>query len=120
MDLFALAHSMGAHVQYGYPPGQRWGAWYSERQVILLRPDLAPTQRKYVLAHEVGHVHLGHTGLCPSEEFQADLYAARLLIHPDHYYESAQFYDDHYTVAEDLGVMPHLVKLFHKHIERKT
>lgn len=119
MDLLALAHTLGAHVQHGYPPGNRWGAWYPGPQVILLRPDLAPLQYSYVLAHECGHLHLGHTTTGWREEFQADLYAARLLIHPEHFRESAKFYDDHYTVAQDLGVMPHLVKLFHNHIERK-
>lgn len=81
----------------------------------MIRRGLAPTQYRYVFAHECAHAYFHHTGIHLREEFQADIFAAKLLIHPHQYQQSVQFYDDPLAVADDLGVMPHLVRLFHKH-----
>lgn len=49
-------------------------------RVILLMPDQPPAIRRHTLAHELGHILLGHEGECSAADREANCFAAQLLI----------------------------------------
>lgn len=49
--------------------------------LILFNGDVAsPARRRFTLAHEIGHIVLGHEADGPREETEADCFAASLLV----------------------------------------
>lgn len=51
-----------------------------EERVILVMPDLPPAIRRQTLAHELGHILLGHDGESEQANREANCFAAQLLI----------------------------------------
>ena len=47
--------------------------------IVLYRCDGHPARLRFTLAHELGHRLLGHTGVDPAEEREADCFASHLL-----------------------------------------
>jgi Zn-dependent peptidase ImmA (M78 family) len=47
---------------------------------LILTRKSSPTRTKWTLAHEIGHVHLGHTKDNATEERQANCFACELLM----------------------------------------
>jgi len=57
---------------------QRWGR---KIYIILYNARAGPLSRqRFTLAHEVGHIYLGHTSDNPENERQANAFAAELLM----------------------------------------
>ena len=51
--------------------------------VVLFNEQIASFRRRnFTLAHEIGHIHLGHKDDSPQSEGEANLFAACLLMHP--------------------------------------
>lgn len=48
--------------------------------LILYRADLHQHRRNWTIAHELGHLLLGHSAGTPAEEREADCFAAELLM----------------------------------------
>lgn len=71
---------------------------------IYFDARLTPSERRSVVAHELGHAHYGHRCDTAVTERQADRYAARLLIDPARYAELERVNPDHHYIAEELGV----------------
>jgi Zn-dependent peptidase ImmA (M78 family) len=92
--------------------GRGW--WCPDERVILLDDRLDRRTARCVLAHELGHALLGHTGAPPfgdvgwlarRQEAQADRWAAdRLLDHADVVAVLAAYPDDVDQAALELDV----------------
>ncbi|WP_396278480.1 ImmA/IrrE family metallo-endopeptidase [Glutamicibacter creatinolyticus] len=57
-----------------------WGYYDHTTRTIWLRPNLAYLQARSVLAHELAHAKLGHSGQCETQERAAEASAAQQLI----------------------------------------
>jgi Zn-dependent peptidase ImmA (M78 family) len=65
-----------------------------------------------VLAHELGHVCLGHRDSTPRNERQADRFAARHLIRPGDISRAAQQSPDPGAWCVELDVTPHILETY--------
>jgi len=117
MDLEDIAHALGVRVVSKIPSGQRWGSYCHRTRTIRLHPEIAALQRQYVLAHEIGHHYYGHTGCDPRWEWEADVYAATMLIRRDDWRRATQIHDRVEAVAMELSVLPKVVRIYHSHLE---
>jgi len=105
--------------------GGEKGRYYGGR-TISIRRDLGPINRRCTIAHELGHLALGHnpaaTGWCQlRQEREAETWAARLLITPDKYREAESAHGPHAgAIASELEVTTHLVHVWREHHERKA
>jgi hypothetical protein len=103
MELEDLAHAMDARIVEAVPPGSRWGDYCNLRREIRLHPELGALQRRYVLAHELGHADLQHVGCSAAEEWAADVWAATWLIRRSEWAQATKAHDTVGDVATDLG-----------------
>lgn len=110
---------LGVKVVRVPPPNGWWGAWCPKDNVIYLHPCLSPSQEKLALAHEFAHVYLGHDGSCGRWEREADELAARTLIRICAWKKAVQMYDCAESVAAELEVHPHAVRVFHEYMLRR-
>lgn len=117
MDLEDIAHALGVQVLSEVPSGQRWGSYCHRTLTIRLHPGLAPLQQRYVLAHELGHHYHRHTGCDPRWEWEADVYAATMLIRRDDWWRATRMHDRVEAVAVELSVLPKVVRIYHSHLE---
>ena len=106
------AEEMGVKIVPGYPPRGWWGSYDPDRHRIMYRPDLGYIQRRSTVWHELGHAYYGHVGCTPRQERQARMWAARHLIRPAAFVESARITDDLVSIAHRLNVMPEDVRHF--------
>lgn len=113
---FGRADALGLDVSY-----VRWlpigwlGAYNHDESEILLRHGLPaePVLHGTVLWHELGHAEFGHTGGTEIQEAMADRYAAKQLIRLDDWVAArAACGTDDVAIAEQLGVMPWVVRVF--------
>jgi Zn-dependent peptidase ImmA (M78 family) len=65
-----------------------------------------------VLAHEIGHVCLGHRDDRPRHEHQADRYAARQLINRQRLEAISGVTEDKGQWCIELGVTPHILTTY--------
>lgn len=99
--------------------GRGW--WCPGERVILLDDRLDRRESRCVLAHELGHVALGHTGLpdvagadrlSARAEAAADLWSARRLVPARDLRRAVALYpDDEAAVAAELDVTPEVLRL---------
>jgi Zn-dependent peptidase ImmA (M78 family) len=99
--------------------GQGW--WCPDERVILLDERLGRREARCVLAHELGHVVLGHTGLpdvagadriSARAERSADLWAARRLVAAGDLGRALALYpDDEAAAAAELDVTSEVLRL---------
>lgn len=115
-ELLAHAARLGVSVHVAHLP-EPYRGWYDvDSARVLYDFDLTPIEQQCVLAHELGHVHHGHE--CednPMHERKADIYAARLLIHPAEYAELERVNPDQHHLADELGVTVDLVRVYETH-----
>ena len=90
------------------------GLWVPEHRTIILRPRMRALIERTVLAHEMGHVCLGHTDSCPRNEKMADRFAARKLIDADELRRASRYSPDVDQWAIELQVTPHLIDTYMK------
>jgi Zn-dependent peptidase ImmA (M78 family) len=88
------------------------GLWIAEERMIILKRGLRACHERQVLAHEIGHVVLGHTETTQRFENQANRWAARKLIAPDHLAEIVKVSPDPGVWAQELGVTNDLMALW--------
>lgn len=82
------------------------GGYDARLNLIVLSPDLSPTQRRCVLAHEISHAR-HHDVACRTDsatERRADMDAARMLIDTVDYMTAELVCDNDAWIAHELGV----------------
>ncbi|MCI1212059.1 MAG: ImmA/IrrE family metallo-endopeptidase [Bifidobacterium tibiigranuli] len=88
------------------------GAYDGEEHAIYLSNRLSPTQRRWVLAHEISHAR-HHDGRCYGSrnhmERRADMEASRMIIDPLEYMAAEKVYDNPLWLARELDVMPQTI-----------
>lgn len=80
-DPYEHAANLGLNVVYRKLRAGN-GLWIPEIRTIFLQRRLRAIHERSVLAHELGHVLLGHRESTPKNEIQADRWAARRLVDP--------------------------------------
>lgn len=116
------AAALGVRVVLTHLPDDMLGAYSPIEERVYLDLGLTPSERRSVLAHELGHVHYGHTcDLGPDShiERQADAYAATLLVHPEDYAHLERISADTHFIAEELDVTPNVIDDFRRYVLRK-
>ncbi|MEF2979046.1 ImmA/IrrE family metallo-endopeptidase [Subtercola sp. YIM 133946] len=88
------------------------GLWIPERRTIILKRGMRALHERSILAHELGHVCLGHDDSTPRNEFLADRWAARHLIAPDHLAAIARVHTDQAQWCLELDVTPHMLETY--------
>jgi Zn-dependent peptidase ImmA (M78 family) len=91
------------------------GLWVPEHRTIILKRGMRVLQERSILAHELGHVCLGHEESTSRNEFLADRWAARKLIAADHLAEVARIHNDPAQWCIELDVTPHILETYLRH-----
>ncbi|GAA3730565.1 hypothetical protein GCM10022239_03920 [Leifsonia bigeumensis] len=103
------ADALGIRVEY-----QRLrtanGLWLPDYRTIILQPRMRRIIERSVLAHELGHVCLGHRESSPRNELRADRWAVRHLITPEALERVALFSGDPGEWCHELGVSADLIE----------
>ncbi len=118
MELEDYAYALGVQIVTETPPGGVWGDYCNSMRTIRLRPDLGPLQRAYTLGHELGHAYYEHIGCHPRMEWDADVFAATMLIRRSEWAEITRTHDTVEAVATELGVLPKVVRIYYEQISR--
>ncbi|RJN32932.1 ImmA/IrrE family metallo-endopeptidase [Nesterenkonia natronophila] len=118
MELEDYAYALGVQIVSERPFRGAWGDYCNSTLTIRLRPDLGPLQREYTLGHELGHAYHEHFGCHQRMEWDADVFAATMLIRRSEWSQATQAHDTVGAVATDLGVLPKVVRIYHEHIGR--
>ena len=112
MELDQVAADLGVTVRHQRPLRGRWGEYDPLRHTITLHPSLAPVQYQYALGHELGHAYYRHHGCRPRQEWQADRFAATLLIRSNLWDTATLLHSTVEAVAHELQVHPRLVEAY--------
>jgi len=111
-----LAQSYGVTIVSVPLPGDLLGCYLPERASVYVDTRLTPNEHRSVLAHELGHVHYGHSELPGGDpaawERQADAIAARLLIDRDEYARLERVSDDLHFLADSLDVTVSVIEAY--------
>lgn len=110
-DPFEHAERLSIDVVFGRLRSSN-GLWVPERRTIILKRGMRVMLERSVLAHELGHVCLGHLESTTRNEFLADRWAARKLISPDHLAAVARIHEDPAQWCIELDVTPHLLETY--------
>lgn len=106
MDIDRYITETGVTVTTGTLPAGWWGAYDHRDHKIILRKRLGATQRRSVLAHELGHAYFGHKGSTLVQEREASQWAARRLIDATEFLDAIRVCEYRTGVAQLLHVMP--------------
>lgn len=120
-ELMKLAEQYGVTVELCHIDDAA-GFYDPIAQRISLEIDLTPDELRSTFAHELGHVHHGHTcDLGPDSpiERQADAFAARLLVDPEEYAAAERISSDVHYLADELSVTPDVVDAFRRYVLKK-
>ncbi|WP_333812053.1 ImmA/IrrE family metallo-endopeptidase [Timonella senegalensis] len=83
---------------------------------ILIDSRKSAMTQRVALAHELGHIHHGHDWRYPHDrqrdEYQADVFAASLLISSRDYAVAEVMFDTPAAIASELGVPLRILKLW--------
>lgn len=110
-DLLNLAAQYGVSVEMCHIEDAN-GYYDANGGRIYIDLSLTPNEVRSVFAHELGHVHHGHTcdaGPNSPEERQARAFAAQLLVHPADYAEAEHISADAFHIADELGVTVNVI-----------
>ncbi|QNA93159.1 MULTISPECIES: ImmA/IrrE family metallo-endopeptidase [unclassified Microbacterium] len=108
------------HVRVIERPGRTRGGFDPATATIRLSPGMSVRTTRSVLAHELGHAHLGHVptpvaAVRSHQERQADEWAARQLISARAYAEAEELRGPHLaSLAFELGVTIELVTAYQR------
>ncbi len=109
-DLIRHAATLGASVHFAHidDDPDLLGYYSPMFHRIVVRLGMTRAQRRWILAHEIGHAFYGHachgSRTYDRAERQADKYAAELLIDPAEYARLEQLNADQHWLAEEFGV----------------
>lgn len=121
-QLLRLADDLGVRVIEH--PGPTLGGFQPLTRTIRLSPGMSRRTTRSVLAHELGHAHLGHQptwqpSLRAKQERQADEWAARRLLTPAAYAAAEQLRGSHLaSLAFELDVTIEIVLAFQRVLRR--
>lgn len=99
-----MAARAGLEVHAIVMPDGDLGYYAADEGRIYFNLRCTPSERRSVLAHELGHHHYGHVGDSPANERQADRFAATLLVNPVDYAELERINHDASWIADELNV----------------
>ncbi|MFJ6550190.1 ImmA/IrrE family metallo-endopeptidase [Microbacterium sp. NPDC091676] len=122
-QLLRLADDLGLRVVER--PGPTPGGFQPVTRTIRLAPGMSRRTARSVLAHELGHAHLGHLptrqpALRARQERQADEWAARRLITPAAYAAAEHLRGAHLaSLAFELDVTIEIVLAFQRVLHRE-
>lgn len=108
-ELIARAAEYGLSVHGSDMSGGKIGRYVPHLQRIYFDLSLTLSERRTVIAHELGHAHFGHDCDSPRNERQADAFAATLLVDPEWYAELEQINHDAEWIAEEMMVAPYVI-----------
>lgn len=111
-DLDVTLHM--AHLEHGL-----LGFYEPTEARVYFTFGLTHAEQRSVIAHELGHVHFGHTCATDQGEREAETWAAQLLITPHAYAAAEQHSHDPHDIAESLEVTPDLVEHYRAHCLQK-
>ncbi len=122
-QVIAHAARIGLKVKYT-DLGRRSGEVHSSG-LVYINPRKSLLTQRVTLAHECGHWELGHDWTRahdrPSDERQADMCAARLLIDRDRYATAERVVGAHPgAIARELGITASLVVLWREDYLRRV
>lgn len=108
-ELLAIAAEHGLRVHGAHLDGDKIGTYAPDLHRIYFDLSLSDAERRSVIAHEIGHHIYGH--LCDSSgnEWQADTYAATLLVDPEWYAELERINHDAEWIADEMHVAPWII-----------
>ncbi|WP_433584604.1 ImmA/IrrE family metallo-endopeptidase [Microbacterium hydrocarbonoxydans] len=117
-QLIRRAAEQGLRVHGKHLPPGKLGFYSPLEARIYFSLRLTESERRSVIAHELGHAHYGH--LCDGtrrdrHESQADIYAARLLIDPAAYAELERVNPDQHHLAEEFNVTVDVIYTYEAH-----
>ena len=122
--LLRLAEEHGVHVVEG--PGRTRGGFEPVSRTIRIVAGMSARTTRSVLAHELGHVVLGHTpsavpAVRRQQERRADEWAAQSLITPDAYARAEDVCGPHLaSLAFELDVTIELVLAYQRRLRCVT
>lgn len=119
-QLISTAEDYGLTV--AWHKGAPKAAWIPEISTISLQHGLDDAETLCALAHELGHAYHGDpAGHDHIHEHRADVFAAKLLIVPEHYAQLESVYGAHPArLAIELGVTRHLVEVWQQISNSRT
>ncbi|MBS0025499.1 ImmA/IrrE family metallo-endopeptidase [Microbacterium paraoxydans] len=116
--LLLLASDLGLRVIE--QPGRTRGGFDPATGTIRLAPGMSARTTRSVLAHELGHAHLGHrpttlASVRDRQERRADEWAARTLLTPQAYAAAEQLRGSHLaSLAFELDVTLEIVLAYQR------
>lgn len=114
-DLLAMAAKAGLEVHaIDMPPGDLGYYAHDERR-IYFNLRCTPSERRSVVAHELGHHYYGHECDSDAAERQADAFAASLLIEPKMYAALEQINHHAEWIADEMGVTVEVVEDYRRY-----
>jgi Zn-dependent peptidase ImmA (M78 family) len=118
-DLLAMAARAGLEVHaIAMPPGDLGYYSHDERR-IYFNLRCTPAERRSVIAHELGHAYYSHECDGAKAEYQADLYAATLLVGPEAYAELEQINHHAEWIADEMGVTVGIIHDYRRYCLRR-
>ena len=105
------AESLGIQIVYGRLRAGN-GLWVPDQQSIFLQRGMRVIQERSVLAHELGHVSLGHRDDRPKHEVMADRWAAHQLVDASRFSELVTWMPDAARLSLELGVTTKLMQVY--------
>ena len=118
-----VAHAMRLGLRVKYRDLGRRNGELTSGGLILINPRKPHIVQRCTVAHEAGHWHYGHDWTRDHDrerdEWQADLYAARLLISPAEYALAERLHGPHPgAIAKELDVTRRLVVVWAQSLAR--
>lgn len=122
-----LTKEMGIMLRYepmgkGEKSCKGFFIYQSRQKLITVNSDLDGERQRIILAHEIGHAALHHELLrqrafhdfsmydnASTLEYEANLFAAELLLEDEQVLERLREYDSFFSAAKRLGVPPELL-----------
>lgn len=112
LELIRFAAARGIEIHVAHLGEDVLGYWSPDEGRIYYDFMLTPNEASVTVGHELGHAHYGHRCDSSRNEYQADHYAASLLIDPDAYAEIEALNPDQHHIADELSVTVELVDFF--------
>jgi Zn-dependent peptidase ImmA (M78 family) len=109
-----MAADYGVQVHVTRMPAGMLGAWVPSKRRIYIDLALTFNERRSVIAHELGHVHYGHSCDSGPTERQADAFAAQLLVDPSDYADLERISADEHYIADELNITIDVVRDFRR------
>jgi Zn-dependent peptidase ImmA (M78 family) len=117
--LLDMANRLDYTVFFCGLPGDLLACTVPDLRRVFIDSRLTHDEQIGHLAHEIGHIHHGHTcsrrratAHLRANERQADRFAARVLIDPARYAELEAINPDPHHLAEELGVPIDYIRVY--------